>query len=362
MIHSFRSRYHRVLDRFQPSLRDLSIGRSHPSPAINRWAIVGRPCGAKFRRPTFADGRRFGIVLFSLAVAICVAAGPEARAQGPQAPVSPEDQLKIEQAVPAQACIAPKKPRKLLVFDLNVGYPGHRSIAHADLAFTLMGKKTGAFDTVISRDPEIFRPASLKQFDAVFLNNTVGNLFTDVELRRSLMEFITGGGGLLGIHGTSVAFTRWTEGAKEDWPEFGLMLGARGASHRMSDERVAIKLDDPDHPINQAFGGKGFEFRDEFFRFHEPYSRDRVRVLLSIDTQKTDLNQGKHFGKVERPDSDYAVAWVRSHGKGRVFYSTIAHNPYVFWDKRMLEFYLAAIQFALGDLPAPTTPSNAKGG
>ena len=82
-------------------------------------------------------------------------------------------------------------------------------------------------------------------------------------------------------------------------------------------------------------------------------------MLLSIDTQNTDMHQGQSFGKVDRPDNDYALAWVRSQGKGRVFYSTIGHNPYVFWDKRMLEFYLAAIQFALGDLEAPTTPSHA---
>jgi hypothetical protein len=40
-----------------------------------------------------------------------------------------------------------------------------------------------------------------------------------------------------------------------------------------------------------------------------------------------------------------------------VFHCTIAHNPSVFWDPKMLEFYLAAAQFALGDLAAPTTPS-----
>jgi sugar phosphate isomerase/epimerase len=48
---------------------------------------------------------------------------------------------------------------------------------------------------------------------------------------------------------------------------------------------------------------------------------------------------------------------VRNYGRGRVFYSTIAHNPYVFWDGRMLEFYLAAAQFVLGDLEAPTIAS-----
>ena len=95
----------------------------------------------------------------------------------------------------------------------------------------------------------------------------------------------------------------------------------------------------------------------KFFRVHEPYSRHRVRVLFSIDTQKTDLQQGRGFGQLERADNDFALAWVRRYGRGRVFYCTIAHNPYVFWDPTMLRFYLGAIQFALGDLPAPTTPS-----
>jgi type 1 glutamine amidotransferase/sugar phosphate isomerase/epimerase len=273
-----------------------------------------------------------------------------------QGDVSAEDHRKIEAALPAQAFVKPRKPRKLLIFDLNVGYGGHGSIRTANLAFTLMGRKTGAFEAVVSRDPAVFQPESLRQFDAVFFNNTVGNCFTDPALRQSLVEFVYGGGGLMGVHGTSVAFTQWP-GAIEDWPEFGLMIGARGANHRASDERVFVKLDDPTHPINQPFGGQGLEYRDEFFRVHEPYSRDRVRVLLSIDTEKTDLKQGPAYGKLERADNDFALAWVRNYGRGRTFYCTIAHNPYVFWDAKMLQFYLAATQFILGDLPAPTLPS-----
>ena len=271
--------------------------------------------------------------------------------------VSEEERQKIEAAIPEAALVTPAKRRQLLIFDLNVGYGGHRSIAHANLAFTLLGQRTGAFQTVIARDPAVFQPRSLERFDAVLFNNTVGNLFEDSALRRSLIDFVYSGGGLLGLHGTTVAFTRWP-GAHEDWPEFGVMLGARGANHRASDEQVFIKLDDPDHPLTRCFDRGGFDYRDEFFRVHEPYSRDRVRVLLSIDTAKTDFNQGEARGKALRADNDYALAWVRSYGRGRVFYCTIAHNPYVFWDPRMLNFYLAAVQFATGDLLAPTAPSS----
>lgn len=267
-----------------------------------------------------------------------------------------EDRARIAQAVPTTAPVAPAQPRRLLIFTLNVGYPGHASIAHASEAFTLMGQKTGAFETVVSNDPAVFERESLRRFDAVFFNNTVGNQFTDPELRRNLLEFVTGGGGLLGVHGTSAAFTRWP-GAIEDWPEFASMLGARGVSHKAADEPITIRLDDSGHPLNRVFAGRDFPYANEFFRFKEPYSRDRVRVLLSIDPAKTDLSSGPPRPGLIRADNDYALAWVRHYGLGRVFYSTIGHTPSVFWDTKMLQFYLGAIQFALGDLPAPTTPS-----
>ena len=272
-------------------------------------------------------------------------------------PIPETERAQIDAAIPTTARIQPRRPRRLLVFDLNINYSGHRSAAHANYAITRMGEQTGAYETVVSNDPQMFRPETLRQFDAVFFNNNVGNLFEDSELRESLAQFVYSGGGMLGVHGATVAFTHWP-GAREDWPEFGRMIGARGASHRDNKEPVVVKLDDPSHRLNIPFNGQSFDYRDEFFRVHEPYSRDRLRILLSIDTDRTDFSSGGPLrGKQLRTDNDYALSWIRSYGRGRVFYCTIAHNPYVFWDPRMLEFYLGAIQFALGDLKVGTTPS-----
>lgn len=304
------------------------------------------------RHPTFRRTITRRAFLRSSALAGALAAVPS----GPAAQPGDSEEAKIEAALPARAPVRPSRHRRLLIFDLNVNYGGHPSIRTANRAFTRMGERTGAFETVIRRDPEVFRRESLQSFDAVFFNNTVGNCFTDPELRQNLADFVYGGGGLMGVHGTTVGFTQWP-GGTEDWPEFGLMIGARGANHRASDERVVLKLDEPNHPINAVFGRQGFEFRDEFFRVGDPYSRHRLRVLLSIDTEKTDLHQGPAYGRLERADNDFALAWVRNYGRGRTFYSTLGHNPYVFWDPRMLQFYLAAAQFVLGDLPAPTLPS-----
>ncbi|MCX8157257.1 MAG: ThuA domain-containing protein [Verrucomicrobiae bacterium] len=263
---------------------------------------------------------------------------------------------RIAAALPHKAWAKPRKPRRLLIFERNVNYGGHRSISTATTAFRLMGEKTGAFSVVAGSDPELFRRDHLATVDGVFFNNNVGNLFTDATLRENLAEFVFSGGGLMGVHGATVAFTQWP-GAIEDWPEFGLMIGARGANHRESTEPVVMKIEEPGHPLVQAFPGTHFEYRDEYFRVHEPYSRKRLRVLLSMDLERMPLAQGPAYGQVERPDRDYAVAWAREYGRGRCFYCTIAHNPYVFWEPVLLSFYLAAAQFILGDWPAPVTPS-----
>ena len=291
------------------------------------------------------------------AQAPATASQTQGTAAQPQPPrrreVSPEDRTKIEAALPAKALARPKKPRKILVFDRQGiyngrQYGGHASIPHANLAAQLMGEKTGAFTATLSSEPGAISEANLQQYDAVYLNNTVGDVFDTPEMRAAVIAFVANGGGVVGNHGTSVASPQWTE--------FGEILGATGASHREPTEKATINIEDPTNPLMRAFDGKPFEYVDEFYRLGPPYSRDKVRVLLSIDPIVTDMMQGRCFGQCLRDDNDYPVAWIRQHGKARVFYTSLGHNPDVFWDPRMLTMFLAGIQYALGDLDADATP------
>jgi type 1 glutamine amidotransferase len=315
------------------------------------------------------------LALTTAAAMIFTAAGPHERATAAQAPtpaaqppapaagqaqeprrrreVPPEERAKIEAALPATAPATPKRPRKLLVFDRQGIYNGkqygsHPSIPHANLAVQLMGEKTGAFTATLSSEPGAISAANLQHYDAVYLNNTVGDIFDTPEMRAAFAAFVARGGGLVGNHGASVASPQWTE--------FGAILGATGASHREPTEKATLIVEDPTHPVTRAFDGKPFEYVDEFYRLAAPYSRDTVRVLLSIDPIATDMMQGRCYGQCLRDDNDYPVAWVRQHGKARVFYTSIGHNPDPFWDPRMLAMFLAGIQYALGDLEADATP------
>ena len=277
----------------------------------------------------------------------------------PDSIVTTEQKALIEKASLATAVVKPLQARKLLIFDVNADYGGHGSIPYANYAFTLMGNKTGAFETVLSRDTQVFHADSLKQFDAIFFNNNVGNIFSDPQLRQNIVNFVRRGGGLMGVHGTTAAFLNWSgpKQGTDDWIEFGEMIGGRGANHREMDEKIFVKIEEPDHPLMQFFPKDGFEYQSEFFRVSDPYSRNKQRVLMSIDKEKTNLNREPYIGVKERADEDYALAWVKSYGRGRCFYSTLAHEPKIFWDPAMLQFYLAAAQFVLGDLDASTLPS-----
>jgi type 1 glutamine amidotransferase len=95
---------------------------------------------------------------------------------------------------------------------------------------------------------------------------------------------------------------------------------------------------------------------DEIYQFTVPYSRSRLRVLLSVDAAKTSIILDR-IGMVHRSDNDFAISWVKSYGKGRVFYCALGHDHEIFWNPVILQHYLDGIQFALGDLKANTTPS-----
>jgi type 1 glutamine amidotransferase len=260
---------------------------------------------------------------------------------------------KVEAAMPGKPIVAPKKPRKLLVFTLSKGF-WHDSIPLAAQTFSLMGKKTGAFEATVSDDPQMFAPGKLQQFDAVMMDNSCGVPLAEESLRKSLAEFVKSGKGIAGIHGAADAFYN-------TWPEFGEMIGGYFAGHPFG--QITVKLDDPQSPINAMFQGRGFDFQDEIYTFKAPYSREKLHVLLSIDWDKSKKAQEAEAKAVAnnrwkaREDHDYALSWIRQFGEGRVFYCAFGHRHEIFWDPVILQHFLAGIQYALGDLPADATPT-----
>jgi type 1 glutamine amidotransferase len=225
----------------------------------------------------------------------------------------------------------------------------------ANYAFEQLGNKTGAYQAVFSNDVEMFRPEKLRDFDAICFLNTVGVLFEDAELKASLMKFISSGKGFIGIHDAIATFVQYPR--YDQWPAFGQMLGGtENGGHPWNGEVMAIKVDDPKSPLTAAFRGKDFEIADQAFQLQEPTLRDHMRVLLSIDVKRT-ATPPKRVLAVRKDDLDFPVSWVRRHGKGRVFYSSLGHSAPVYSNPSVLQHFLAGIQYALGDLKADDSPA-----
>ena len=94
-----------------------------------------------------------------------------------------------------------------------------------------------------------------------------------------------------------------------------------------------------------------FVLRDEIYQMKN-YSRDKVRVLMRLDPGKLDLANKL----VHRTDRDFAVAWARMYGKGRVFYSTLGHPVEELGRPEIQKMYAGAIEWALGLVDAAVTP------
>jgi type 1 glutamine amidotransferase len=268
---------------------------------------------------------------------------------------TPQEIEKMEAAAPDKAPAKPAKTRKVLVW----GHIWtHLPNPFANEAMKILGRKTGAFEAVVSDDPNLLMPDSIQQFDAVVMNNIherepflpaglnklpkaqqAAARKRDRAVKKGLLAFVAGGKGVVGIHAATAACQRW--------PEYGEMMGGYYGGHIMQD--VAIRNEEPDHPVNACLKGKGWKIHDEVYLFRAPYSRKKLRVLLSLDL-------GRMADPGKRPDKDYAVSWVRRYGKGRVFYCTLGHCPETYWNPLFLRHVLAGIQFATGDLPAEAKP------
>jgi len=273
------------------------------------------------------------------------AAAPKPQPDKTKVPELSADELqKIEAAVPARATVKPKSAHKILVFWHCEGFFHGSGIAGGNKAIELMGKKTGAYTVDIAREYEAFE--SLTKYDAVLLNNTTHLKLSDAQ-QKSLLDFVRGGKGIIGVHAATDNFYEWPDGAK--------MMGGLFCGHPWgSGGTWAFKIDAPNHTLTKAFGGKGFKLKDEIYQFKEPYTRADRRVLLSLDL--SDEATGKVNIKAPRADNDYAVAWVKTEGKGRVFYNSLGHAANVFQEPAILQFYLDGIQYALGDLAADASP------
>ncbi len=252
--------------------------------------------------------------------------------------------MSVAALVPAHA----QNRKKLLAIGQIRGFD-HDATSHGLATIWKIGQESGEWDTWIRTDTSLVtkkkqtaNAKNLDFFDAV-LFYTTGELDLDDSQKADLLRFVREDGkGFIGVHSAIDTFYKW--------PEYGEMTGGYFDLHPWNQFQAPVVVEDPSNPIVKHFP-KEFSIMDEIYQVKD-FSRDRVRVLMSLDASRIDLANKN----VKRTDKDFAVAWIRDYGKGRVFYSTFGHREDSWNRPDVQKMWLEAVKYAMGMTKADATP------
>ncbi|MSR31772.1 MAG: ThuA domain-containing protein [Gemmataceae bacterium] len=241
--------------------------------------------------------------------------------------------------------------KNLLVITESKGFvhsvvkrPKAEELCLVEKTLILLGEKSGAFKaTVTQNSREAITAENLKKYDAVFFYTT-GELPLSDTQKADLLQFIRSGKGFAGSHCATDTFYKW--------PEYGKLIGGYFDGHPWH-EKIQVIVEDTKHPATAHLGDK-FQITDEIYQFKGPYDRGDLHILMRMDAEFT-----KKPGK--RQDKDYALAWTREYGKGRVFYTALGHREDVWADERFQKHMLGGLKYVMNLADGEATPSKKPG-
>jgi type 1 glutamine amidotransferase len=168
-------------------------------------------------------------------------------------------------------------------------------------------------------------PNDLSQFSVIIPNWTMGAL--PPEAGKGLFEAVRGGIGLAGIHGgMGDAFRGNTD---YEW-----MVGGHFVGHPHVGD-YAVSIVNADHPITQGLP-RTFPYRsEEYYLLTDPANEVLAEAAYVHEDRKCMM----------------PVAWTKRWGKGRVFYSSLGHDPKEFTEfPEAFELAIRGIRWAAGAL------------
>lgn len=158
--------------------------------------------------------------------------------------------------------------------------------------------KRAGMSPTLTEDRDALKESSISNYD-VFLDYTTGEKLEPHQL-EGLLGFVSSGKGFVGLHCAADSF--------RDNAEYIEMLGGKFRTHPPM-QTLPISVEDLSHPITAAMAP--FEIFDELY------------VL--------DYAPGMHWLlSSEWEGEKQPVAWVKEHGRGRLFYLSLGHGPEAF--------------------------------
>jgi type 1 glutamine amidotransferase len=242
--------------------------------------------------------------------------------------------------------IEEKEKKRLLYVTTAAGF-AHSSRPLSRDVVAKLGRDSGEFTATTTDTTELITPDGLKAFDGVMFYSTGGKdrFPLSPENREAMIAWIKDGHAFLGVHSATDTYA--------DWEPYWEMIGGSFDGHpwNAGDPAITIDVEDPSHPAALSVP-QGWKIQDEIYQFKN-YSRDRIHVILS-------MNAGSVQGKGKRADGDYAIAWCRDFGKGKVFYTSLGHREDVWTNPTYQAHLLGGILWTFGAAPGDATAGQPK--
>jgi type 1 glutamine amidotransferase len=234
---------------------------------------------------------------------------------------------------PTTPSAPPSLPTARVVVVTHTAGFRHGSIPVAERTLETLAGTSGAFTVVFCRTADEVRtmlsPAGLAGVDAVVFANTTGNLgLPDV---GAFVDWVAAGHGFAGMHSAADTY--------HDAPAYLDMLGNEFQNHG-AEATVDARVETPGHPASAPLGARLTIF-DEIYRFTRQ-NRGAVTMLLSLDRYPADGLPDQN------QPADLPLAWAKSHGRGRVFYTALGHRDDVWQDSRFRAHLLGGLRWILG--------------
>jgi type 1 glutamine amidotransferase len=221
-------------------------------------------------------------------------------------------------------------PNRILYFTHSAGYR-HEAIATSQAVLKQLGENSRAFKVTTTEDVAAFTAENLRHYAAVMFFTT-GELPMSDAQKAALLAFVRSGRGFLGVHSATDTFYMW--------PEYQKLIGGYFNEHPWH-QKVTIEVADPGNPL-VAFLAPSFAISDEIYQIRD-FDAQGSRILLRLDPASVDLEAPN----VHPQDYGWPLAWTRSFGRGRVFYTALGHEEAVWRDPRYQRMLTNAILWTM---------------
>jgi type 1 glutamine amidotransferase len=225
---------------------------------------------------------------------------------------------------------AQSRPDRILYFTYSAGYR-HEVIPLSKATLTQLGRNSGFFEVIATEDTSEFSTENLKRYAAVMFYTT-GELPMSGAEKAALLDFVRSGRGFLGVHSATDTFYTW--------PDYLELIGGYFNGHPWH-QAVTIEVADPGDPL-VAFLGNSLQLEDEIYQISD-FDYRGSHVLLRLDQSSVDLGKPG----VQQRFYGWPLAWTRSYGQGRVFYTALGHEASVWQDARYQRILTNAILWSM---------------